>query len=165
MRLKNDGLASAKSQNELSFSNRAYLGALGGGILFIVSIIFMIGGVELGLGSPFRLGTGAFPFVTGLVLAGLSIGICFNEIRGDGLSSSPDWIAFLAICTSLAVFAVTAERLGLVPATFMTVVVASLPDRSLSFFGKAILGSCVAVACWLLFIEVLNLPFKPFVGF
>lgn len=165
MRLKNDGLVEAGRQEESPLPNRSYVGAFGGGILFIVSIIFMIGGVELGLGSPFRLGTGAFPFVTGLVLAILALAICVNEFRGDGLSDSPDWMAFMAIGAALAVFAGTAERLGLVPAAFMTVVVASLPDRSLSLFGKAVLGSCVAVACWVLFIEVLNLPFKPFVGF
>lgn len=139
-------------------------GAVGGGLLFIVSIIFIVGGVELGLGSPFRLGTGAFPFITGLILAILALAICRHELRGEGLSGTPDWVGFLAICSSLAVFAVTAERLGLVPAAFLTVVVASLPDRSLSLVGKAILGGCVGAVCWLLFIEVLNLPFKPFVG-
>lgn len=139
-------------------------GTVGGVLLFIVSIIFIVGGIELGLGSPFRLGTGAFPFITGLILAILALAICRHELRGEGLSETPDWISFLAICCSLAVFAVAAERLGLVPAAFLTVFVASLPDRSLSLVGKAILGGCVGAVCWLLFIEVLNLPFKPFVG-
>ena len=141
-------------------------GEVGGAILFVVSIIFIIGGLQLGLGSPFRLGTGAFPFITGLILAGLSIAICVQELRErEGLSDRPDWINFLAIIAALAVFATTADRLGLIPAVFLTIVVASTPDRSLSMVGKAVLGSIVATGSWVLFIQLLNLPFKAFVGF
>ncbi len=145
-------------------SSLGWGGEIGGGILLVLSIIFMVGGWQLGLGVPTRLGTGAFPFISGALLAILSIVICIEERRGDGIVETPDWIAFLAICAALAVFAVTAERIGLVPAAFLTVIVASLPDRSLPLRGKAILGCVVALACWGLFIELLNLPFKPFVG-
>ncbi|MCZ6863411.1 MAG: tripartite tricarboxylate transporter TctB family protein [Alphaproteobacteria bacterium] len=140
-------------------------GEIGGAILLVLSIIFMVGGWQLGLGVPTRLGTGAFPFLTGAILAILATVICIEERRGAGIAETPDWIAFLAISAALAVFAVTADRIGLVPGTFLTVIVASLPDRSLPLLGKAILGCIVAVACWVLFIETLNLPFKPFVGF
>lgn len=140
-------------------------GEIGGLILLALSVIFMVGGWQLGLGVPTRLGTGAFPFITGAVLAILATVICIEERRGDGIAETPDWIAFLAICAALAVFASTADRIGLVPGTFLTVVVASLPDRSLPLIGKAILGCVVALGCWALFIETLNLPFKPFVGF
>ncbi|MBL4758907.1 MAG: tripartite tricarboxylate transporter TctB family protein [Rhizobiales bacterium] len=141
-------------------------GEIGGAILIVVSIIFMVGGLQLGLGSPFRLGTGAFPFITGIILAGLSVAICIQELRDrEGLADTPDWINFLAIIAALAVFAATADRLGLIPAAFLTVVVASLPDRSLSLVGKATLGGIVATASWVLFIELLNLPFKAFAGF
>jgi hypothetical protein len=131
----------------------------------LLSIVFMIGGWQLGLGVPTRLGTGAFPFITGLILAILATAICIEERRGDGIAEMPDWIAFLAICAALSVFALTADRIGLVPGTFLTVIVASLPDRSLPFLGKAVLGIVVSLGCWGLFIETLNLPFKPFVGF
>lgn len=139
-------------------------GEIGGAILFVASIIFMVGGLQLGLGTPFRLGTGAFPFVTGLILSVLAIAICIQEWRGDGLVEAPDWISFTAIIAALAVFAATADRLGLVPAVFLTIMVASSPDRSLSLVGKATLGSIVAGASWVLFIELLNLPFKAIVG-
>jgi hypothetical protein len=140
-------------------------GEFGGVLLLILGIVFLVGGWQLGLGAPTRLGTGAFPFVTGAILVILAAVICVEERRGDAFAETPDWVAFLAICGALAVFAVTADRVGLVPAVFLTVVVASLPDRSLPFLGKAILGCILAMACWGLFIKVLNLPFKPFVGF
>ena len=77
----------------------------------------------------------------------------YLRCSADGGSHCSDWWAdcvddygryrlSVAICAALAVFAVTAERIGLVPAAFLTVIVASLPDRSLPFRGKAILG-CV----------------------
>lgn len=139
-------------------------GEIGGLILLGLSIIFMVGGWQLGLGIPTRLGTGAFPFIAGAILALLAVVICIEERRGDGLAETPDWVAFLAICAALAVFALTADRIGLVPAAFLTIIIASLPDRSLSFPGKAVLGVIVSLACWGVFIELLNLPFKPFVG-
>lgn len=140
-------------------------GEIGGIILFVLSVVFMVGGWQLGLGVPTRLGTGAFPFVTGAVLSVLSVIICVAERKGDGLAEAPDWIGLVAIASALAVFAITVELIGLVPGVFATVIVGSLPDRSLSFIGKSLLGVVVALACWGIFIEVLNLPFKPFVGF
>ena len=140
-------------------------GAIGGAILLALSVVFMVGGWELGLGVPTRLGTGAFPFISGALLAILAIAICIEERRGDGIAETPDWIAALSISAALAVFAVTVGRVGLVPGAFLTVVVASLPDRSLPLRGKLILGCIVSVVCWVLFIELLNLPIKPFVGF
>ena len=139
--------------------------AIGGMILLVLSIVFMVGGWRLGLGVPTRLGTGAFPFISGAILAILAIVICIEERRGDGIAETPDWIACSAICAALVVFAVTVDRVGLVPGAFLTVVVASLPDRSLRLPGKAFLGCIVALVCWGLFIELLNLPIKPFVGF
>lgn len=139
-------------------------GEIGGLLLFALSIVFIVGGWQLGLGVPTRLGTGAFPFVTGVILAILSAIICIEERRGDDTADTPDWIELFAICAALAVFASTADRLGLVPATFLTVIVASLPDRSLPLYGKAILGVIVGLGCWGVFVELLNLPLKPFVG-
>ena len=157
-------LESPVTQEAEENSSLGWGGEIGGAILLVLSIVFMIGGWQLGLGVPTRLGTGAFPFISGAVLAILAIVICIEERRGDGLEETPDWVGFMAIIGALAVFATTTDRLGLVPGAFLTVVVASLPDRSLPLVGKAILGCIVALACWGLFIELLNLPFKPFLG-
>lgn len=140
-------------------------GEIGGLLLLGLSAIFMVGGWQLGLGVPTRLGTGAFPFMAGAILAVLAAAICIEERRGDGIAEWPDWVAFLAISSALAAFAATAERIGLVPGAFLTVIVASLPDRSLPLARKAMLGAVVAAGCWVVFIELLNLPFKPFAGF
>lgn len=151
-------------QNEPGQRPHAWWGAIGGVFLVMLGLVFAIGGIRLGLGSPFRLGTGAFPFITGAILVVLAFAIVVDDIRDKGLAETPDWISFLAICTSLAVFALTADRFGLVPAAFLTTVIASLPDRNLGLPGKAVLGAVVGIGAWLLFIVALDLPFKPFVG-
>lgn len=154
-----------QSDGKTKIADRGWGGEIGGLLLLGLSLIFIVGGLKLGLGVPTRLGTGAFPFFTGVVLAGLSMFICLTGRRGGGLAEVPDWIGLLAIAAALAAFALSVERIGLVPGVFVTVIVASLPDRSLSITGKAILGLVVALACWGVFIKLLNLPFKPFAGF
>ena len=165
MKIKDSTSESTLEQEADAHRALGWGGEIGGAILLALSIIFMVGGWQLGLGVPTRLGTGAFPFISGALLASLAIAICIEERGGDGIAETPDWIALLAISAALAVFAVTVGRIGLVPGVILTIVVASLPDRSLPLKGKVILGCIVAVACWGLFIELLNLPFKPFVGF
>jgi hypothetical protein len=165
MKTEDERLKGPETEQDKEHSALGWGGEIGGVLLLALSVVFIVGGWQLGLGVPTRLGTGAFPFLAGTILAFLAVVICIEERRGDGIAETPDWVAFLAICGALAVFAVTADRIGLVPGTFLTVVVASLPDRSLPLMGKAILGCVVALACWALFVGILNLPVKPFAGF
>ncbi|MEZ5935621.1 MAG: tripartite tricarboxylate transporter TctB family protein [Alphaproteobacteria bacterium] len=143
----------------------AWWGAAGGAVLVLLSLYFMVGGLELGLGTAFRPGTGAFPFFTGAILIVLAVAIILQDLRSEGLAEQPDWISFLAISAALATFALTADRFGLLPAAFLTTIIASVPDRSLSLPGKGLLGLVVAAASWVLFIKALGLPFKAFAGF
>ncbi|MXQ07834.1 hypothetical protein GQ651_08240 [Alphaproteobacteria bacterium GH1-50] len=142
----------------------AYLGALGGVALLILSIVFILGGYELGVGSPRRLGTGAFPVITGFILAVLSLVVIASDLRDTSDAERPDWISFAAIGAALAIFALTVGRIGLVPGAFLTVITASVPDPSLPIVGKIILGALVSLACWALFIGLIGLPFAPFGG-
>ncbi len=152
----------ADESPDIASAHYRWWAASGGLFLALVSLYFMYGGLALGLGSPFRPGTGAFPFFTGMILLAFSLTIIFRDLRGDGLAEDPDWISFFAIGAALSVFALASGRLGLVPAAFLTTVIASLPDRSLPLSGKAILGAVVAAGCWVLFIKLLGLPFDAF---
>lgn len=157
-------MTDARNDHDEIYRPHAWWGAAGGAVLVGLSLYFMAGGLQLGLGSIFRPGTGAFPFFTGLLLIALSIAIIVQDLRNDGLAERPDWISFLAISASLAVFALLADRLGLMPAVFLATITASIPDRSLPPLGKVILGALLAVAAWVLFIEGLGLPFKAIRG-
>ena len=146
------------------YSGKAFRGALGGVFLLVLSMIFIIGGLRLGLGVPTRLGTGAFPFMTGLLVFVLAAVIFVQETRGAGIALNPDWVAFFSVLTGVAAFAVCIDLFGLFPSAFFTVIIASMPDKKLKFSHKAVLGLFVACVCWVLFIKILNLPFRAFVG-
>ena len=94
----------------------------------------------------------------------LAVAIVVHDVKGRARADAPDWISMLAIGAALVTFATAAERYGLVPATFLTVVVASAPERSLSWPARLTLGAGVALGGWLLFIEALGLPFKAIAG-
>lgn len=142
----------------------AYFGALGGVGFLVLAIIFIAGGFELGVGAPRRLGTGAFPVITGFLLAVLSLAVIAADLRDTSDAEVPDWVSFAFIGGALAVFALTVGRIGLVPGVFLTVITASLPDRTLGFPGKLVLAACVGLACWGLFIGLIGLPFDAFAG-
>jgi len=159
-----DFLLRLRQVQSTSHGPRAWMGALGGVALLALSLVFIVGGYELGFGSLRRLGTGAFPMITGVILAVLSVAVIAADLRDDSELAQPDWISFAAIGGALVVFALTVGRIGLVPGVFLTTITASLPDPSLKFTGKAILGVIVALGCWALFIGLIDLPIKPFVG-
>ena len=143
---------------------QSYVGALGGIGLLALGLVFVIGGYGLGFGSPQRLGTGAFPMITGIVLAVLAIVVIVADLRDASRAESPDWVSFVAIGGALAVFALTVGRLGLVPGVFLTILAVTLPDPALRLPGKIALGAVVALACWGLFIGLIGLPFDAFRG-
>ncbi|SLN27930.1 Tripartite tricarboxylate transporter TctB family protein [Aquimixticola soesokkakensis] len=150
---------------EAARAPRAWLGALGGVGLLALSLVFIWGGIGLGLGAPRRLGTGAFPVITGCALAALSVAIIVIDLRDTSAAERPDWMSFAAIGAALAAFAIVADWFGLIPAVFATTVVASLPDPTLPILGKLILGLVVSLGCWGLFIGLLDLPLQAFKGF
>ena len=158
------GEANAIDDTLSSPKRRVWLGTIGAILLLALSFIFITGGLGLGLGIPTRLGTGAFPVLTGVIVLALAVFIFLDELSGSGIKEAPDWIGFLAISAAIATFALLVDRLGLVPAAFVSVIVASAPDKTLAFPNKILLAALVAIGCWALFIKAINLPFKAFVG-
>ncbi len=159
-----DLLLRLRRKDQTARPSLAYVGALGGAGLLALSMVFIVGGFELGIGSLRRLGTGAFPVITGFTLAVLSLAIIAADLRDTSDAEPPDWISFAAIGAALAVFALTVGRIGLVPGVFLTTITASLPDPSLRLFGKLALGAGVSLVCWALFIGLIGLPFDAFMG-
>lgn len=155
-------LGEAKTGTDFRFP---VVAALGGGVLLVLGLLFVLGGFGQGVGTTGRLGTGAFPVLSGLTLALLAIAIIVIDCKAQEDNTEPaDWTSFLAIGAALIAFAVVADPFGLVPAVFLATVVASVPDRTLHILGKLVLATVVSLACWGIFIGLLDLPFRAFKG-
>ena len=71
----------------------------------------------------------------------------------------------LSVTGSVLLFALLIENAGLVPAVAVTVVVASLGSRNGSMREVFLLAAALAAAMSLLFVGLLDQPFRLFPGF
>lgn len=119
-------------------------------------------GVDLSVGQMSRIGPGFLPLCLGVVISCLGVGILFEPQpnRDDG---PPNFRGLILISLAIAAFAALVETTGLFPATAALVLLTSLANheriRPLALLGT-IVGLCVVG--YLLFVVILQLPFRPF---
>jgi len=144
---------------------------LGGVILLISGAVFAYySSVGLDQGSFRRVGPGMFPLITGLVLAGfgltqLLLGLTAQRkgTQGADLALPPFPLRpIVMVLLGVIAFGLTIRILGLIPAIFVTVVIASFADRQLRLPGALVLATGLSALCWLIFIVGLGLPIQPF---
>lgn len=134
------------------------------GILFIVlGLIF--GGMSLGLdlGSPRRLGPGAFPLILAGVLTVLGLVILAGSLksRGEGLGTLA-WRGILFILPAPVFFGLTVRGLGFVPSLFVTTVIAAMASLRMKLPAALALALAVTIFSTLVFSYGLGLPFRRF---
>ena len=116
----------------------------------------------LNLGTPRRMGAGAFPLGVGITLVVLGVLILLPALRKPGPEIDISVRTPLIILAAVCAFALLTPLLGVVPAVFATVFVSSFADKRLTplLSGLTALGLCAAI--WLLFVQGLNLPIPMF---
>jgi len=143
---------------------------LAGGIFVGLGLYFAITAWGYDLGSPIRLGPGAFPLILAgvLVLLGLII-VAEGFFAGEeGPVGIVPWRGLLLILPAILFFGFTIRGLGLVPALFVTVFASALASRRAGFVTAAILAAALTVFCTLIFVVALGLPVRlvgPWLGF
>lgn len=132
---------------------------IGGGILLASGLIGLFIASGYDLGTPRRMGAGAYPLLVSGALALVGLVIVGPAVLrpAEGALSFAVRPA-LAILGSLMAFAFAMPFLGLIPAVAISVVVASLGQRQGDPIHIALLALGVSLACWLVFIIGLNLP-------
>lgn len=113
-----------------------------------------------------RIGPGFFPQLLGWLLVVLGGVIVASSLRQAAIRVKPPPVfirAFLAVLLSVAVFALTIERLGLVPAAILLTIVAAAARKGYRLKRVLILGACLAVLSWLIFSLALQMPLSAFV--
>jgi hypothetical protein len=120
---------------------------------------------------PFRMdgiiGPAVFPLILSALLAACSLAILVEgALRGPAAAEEEEggvrWRSLLAITGGLGAFVLLLPRVGLVPAIFATVLIASLADSEATPRRSLLVGCGLSLACTIVFVWFLNLPMRPF---
>jgi hypothetical protein len=111
------------------------------------------------VGSAADMGPGYMPGAVALALLGFGLFFTVRGLWRAGVAVETVQLRPLgAVLAAVAVFAATADRLGLVIASVATVVVAVLATREGRVIETALFALGLAAAAVLLFVKLLGLP-------
>jgi hypothetical protein len=137
-------------------------------LILAISLFYFIGSHEYDMGSVRHMGPGYLPRAYAIVGLILSVLIFVSSIRkGDRVSLSLDLSyvrAFSMIVIAISAFALIIPVAGLIPAAFVTVVIASLGSNKFHFKTALGLAIIISVLIWLLFSVLLGLPMPGLKG-
>jgi putative tricarboxylic transport membrane protein len=134
------------------------------GLLFMtVGVLGLIISHGYPIGTALRMGTGYVPRLLCWLLIGLGALVLLQGLRDaraqtifDG-HSLPAWRPVIFVAASLAIFAVTVERLGLVIAILLLTGIGGIAARGLKPIETAIAALVLIVLSWAIFIVGLGL--------
>ncbi len=142
--------------------------AMTGALLIVVAASFVLGALQLKLGTAQKMGPGYFPLVLGCGLAMLGLGILVSGLRRPQMGNIViPTRAILCIGAGILFFATTVRGLGLGPSMLGAVFIVAMADRRNTVLSAFLTGLFMAVFSWLVFKVGLGivLPlFGPWVG-
>jgi hypothetical protein len=118
-------------------------------------------GRDYPMGSAMRMGPGYFPTIVGALLAILGVAVLVRSLAGTAVSApSFSFKAMGLILAAIAAFALTVERLGIIAAVILVVLISSLASGERFRWHETLLLMAVMVALAVgLFTKGLGLPF------
>lgn len=124
---------------------------VGGLSMSLIGLAAAIHAMDYEFGSLSRMGPGYFPVGLGLLLTLLGLAVAVPAFFRQGHSPTMEWKAFACVLGSLLLFAFALKPLGLVLATVLAVVLASLADRETRWKGRLLTAGGVALMTYLVF--------------
>ena len=118
--------------------------------------------VDYRIGTPTRMGPGFLPMALGATGVGLGLAIAATALGRSGAVPRIPVRSSFFVLVAIAAFALLLERTGLVPATFVAVVVAMLGDATARPFEMVLLAALASLGNWLVFSVGLGLPMRAF---
>lgn len=117
---------------------------------------WMSAGYELG--TPRRMGAGAFPFVLSL------LGLCFGAaialhavVAPEHLGAPVRWRRLVFVCAAFLLFAAAIEPLGLLLTIPAVTVLGARADPEARLGESLLLGLGLAAGIWVVFVQLLGL--------
>ena len=125
---------------------------IGGLFITALGLFFVIYAQRYSMGTLNRMGPAYFPVALGAVLALLGLLIAVPAWFRAGTGPDVNWKTLTIVIGSVVLFSATLQTLGLILASIITVVVASLADNDTTWRGRAILAIAVPPLIYLIFI-------------
>ncbi len=142
---------------------------LSAGLLFVaIAALFAAGTLELSLGTPSRLGPGAFPLLLACALALLGLIIIAQAFRHptSNVVAVP-WRGIALIVAAPVLFGLTVRGLGLVASVALVVAISAFASQRMSLKLAVALTVGLTAFCVLVFNVGLGLPLRlvgPWLG-
>ena len=138
---------------------RSFADVLAGGIFVLIGGAFVVGSLGYELGTPLRMGPGAFPLLVGAILGGLGLAIVLKGlVVGEVISfGTIPWRAVAFIVLALLFFGFTVRRLGFVPTSAVTALLTTLASRQVRPLTALAVAAGLTVASTLIFVVGLQL--------
>ena len=138
---------------------------LAGGMFIAFGLFFALTSLTYEVGTPFQMGPGFFPLILGGALALLGIVVVASGFVAEGergLGAFP-WRGMVLIPIAFLFFGLTVRGLGVIPALFITTLLASFASERVS----VVMALAIAVGLTVLSIAifVVALQFRlPLIG-
>jgi hypothetical protein len=133
---------------------------LAGAIFVAFGLAFGLTARTYEIGTALRMGPGYFPLVLGGLMVLLGVAIAAQSVvageERDTVTAVP-WRAVVLIVAALLVFGFTVRQLGLAPALFVTVFLASMADRTARVVPALLVAASLTALSVLIFVEGLQL--------
>ena len=127
--------------------------------LIVVAGIALAATRKLSGGNAADMGPGYMPRAIAIMLLGFGLWFSIRGIRRPFVGIAPIRLQpLLAITASVAVFALTASRLGLALSSFAAILIASFATREARPVESVVFALALSTAAVLLFVKVLALP-------
>lgn len=134
--------------------------------LFFMAVGLAFAGMavlKLPVGTAAQMGPGYYPILLSIILMGLGVAIAFgfageSEDPGELISLR----SFVLIAGAPALFGLTIQTLGFLPATFLTVLAACLADRTATVLQTLSTTIGLTVFCVAVFIYGIGVPYPLF---
>jgi hypothetical protein len=143
---------------------------LAGGIFVLIGGAFVVGALGYELGTPLRMGPGAFPLLVGAIVAALGLAIVVKGlVAGEVIEFGPiPWRAVAAIVLAVLFFGFSVRGLGFVPTSAVTALLTALAGSRVRLITAAAVAAGLTVAGTLIFVVGLQLRIPlwgPWLGF
>lgn len=143
---------------------------LAGGIFILIGGAFAVGSLGYQLGTPLRMGPGAFPLLVGVIVAVLGLAIVIKGlIAGEVAEFGPvPWRAIAVIVLAVIFFGSTVRGLGFIPTSAVTALLTTLASRRIRPITAVAVSAGLTAVGTLIFVVGLQLRIPlwgPWLGF